>query len=221
MKKILLFDIHGTLIDSDDFLKNYEAQLTKFASEYFNRKIVVNFDGYHGFTERYNLKNIFFKQGLKISESQLDDFFAYSGKKYISKKGSIKLIPYVLESLEKLKGKYYLGLVTGSPKLTALKCLEYAGIENYFLFGVFGDESYERSKLVEKAIENFAKIEKSKFDRKNIYVIGDTINDIEAGKKAGVKTIAVLTGSGTKRELEKLNPDFIINNLSELEKTIN
>ena len=224
MKKLILFDIHGTLINSENFLKDYESQLTNFATEYFNRKINICFNGYHGLTERNNLRDIFAKQDLIISEKKLDDFFNLSGNKYEVKRGSINLIPYVLKSLENLKEKYLLGLVTGSQKLTALKCLESAGIKNYFSFGAFGNEGYDRSKLVDLSIERA--IEKCWRGNK-IFVIGDTPKDIESGKKANlskeykITTIAVLTGSGTLEELKLSNPDYIINNLSELEKILN
>lgn len=216
LKNLLLFDIHGTLLDSPNFLADYESQLTNLASEYFGKKINICFDGYHGLTERYNLKDVFAKQGLKISEQKLDNFLNFSGNRYKIKEGSINLIPHVLKALESLREKYLLGLVTGSQKLVALKCLKSAGIKKYFSFGAFGDESYDRSELVKTAIKNSDR----KFNKENIYVIGDTIHDIEAGKNAGVKTIAVLTGSGTREQLELINPDNIINNLSELEKIL-
>lgn len=46
------------------------------------------------------------------------------------------------------------------------------------------------------------------------YMIGDKATDIEAGKRAGTKTIFVLTGQG-KEQKEKLKekPDYITNNL--------
>lgn len=224
MNKLLLFDIHGTLINSEDFLKDYESQLTNFASEYFNKKILISFNGYHGLTERNNLKDIFEKQDLIIYEEKLDDFFNLSGNKYEVKRGSINLIRHVLKSLENLKEKYFLGLVTGSQKLIALKCLESAGIKNYFSFGAFGNESYDRYKLVEISVKRA--IEKG-WRGNEIFVIGDTPKDIESGKKAKlsrkykIKTIGVLTGSGTLEELKLSNPNYIINNLSEIEKILN
>lgn len=50
----------------------------------------------------------------------------------------------------------------------------------------------------------------------NVYLIGDTTRDVEAGKVEGVVTIAVTTGSASKEELIKSDPDYIISNLSEI-----
>ncbi len=47
-------------------------------------------------------------------------------------------------------------------------------------------------------------------------MIGDTIYDIIAGKKAKVKTIAVLTGNHSRKKLQKVNPNLIINGVANL-----
>jgi phosphonatase-like hydrolase len=46
--------------------------------------------------------------------------------------------------------------------------------------------------------------------------IGDSIVDINEGKNAGCKTVGVLSGSNSKVQLKKENPDFIINNIMDL-----
>ncbi|MCS3530281.1 HAD-IA family hydrolase [Chryseobacterium sp. JUb7] len=47
---------------------------------------------------------------------------------------------------------------------------------------------------------------------------GDSVIDIEEGKNAGCGlTIAVLSGAQTRTELEKSNPDYILNTISEAE----
>jgi len=52
---------------------------------------------------------------------------------------------------------------------------------------------------------------------KQSFMIGDKRTDIEAGKRAGCKTIMVLTGQG-KEEMKKesnIKPDYIVSNLFE------
>jgi ribonucleotide monophosphatase NagD (HAD superfamily) len=53
-------------------------------------------------------------------------------------------------------------------------------------------------------------------------IVGDRIEtDVVAGKRAGLKTILVLTGVSSKRDVErvkgtKLAPDFVIQSLREM-----
>lgn len=47
--------------------------------------------------------------------------------------------------------------------------------------------------------------------------VGDSTIDIEEGKNAGVKyTIGITTGAHTRAQLQSANPDFIIDNLSDV-----
>lgn len=54
-------------------------------------------------------------------------------------------------------------------------------------------------------------------DFKDTYIIGDSIRDIEAGKRMGMKTVFVLSGKTALPELGGWNikPDYIKNNLLE------
>jgi D,D-heptose 1,7-bisphosphate phosphatase len=57
-----------------------------------------------------------------------------------------------------------------------------------------------------------------KFDKHQSWMIGDRATDIEFGKKAGLKTILLLSGNGSKEFVasladEALKPDFICENL--------
>lgn len=47
-------------------------------------------------------------------------------------------------------------------------------------------------------------------------IVGDSPVDIKAGKTAGTKTIAVLSGIYSRQELEKENPDLILENINQL-----
>jgi len=47
--------------------------------------------------------------------------------------------------------------------------------------------------------------------------VGDMTHDIKAGKAGGVKTIAITWGYDSKDKLEKVKPDFVIDDLKELD----
>ena len=53
-------------------------------------------------------------------------------------------------------------------------------------------------------------------DKAKVLKIGDTVVDIQEGKNAGVVTASVLTGTQKRDELEKFNPDYIFNDITEI-----
>lgn len=69
-----------------------------------------------------------------------------------------------------------------------------------------------KKNLLHKAIRELG----SKPDK--TIIVGDSPEDIEAGKSLKTRTVAVLTGNGRKRResIEKLNPDRIISSVADL-----
>ena len=53
-------------------------------------------------------------------------------------------------------------------------------------------------------------------DARCVVKVGDTTVDVEEGKNAGCITVAVLSGTQTREELEKAKPDFILESIAEL-----
>jgi len=47
-------------------------------------------------------------------------------------------------------------------------------------------------------------------------VVGDSVSDIKAGKAAGAKTVAVLSGIFSLEELKREKPDLIVENVNQL-----
>ncbi len=52
--------------------------------------------------------------------------------------------------------------------------------------------------------------------KKELLYIGDTVNDIEMGKNAGIKTGVVLTGVLDRKSAEKVKPDFIFEDVRDV-----
>lgn len=51
---------------------------------------------------------------------------------------------------------------------------------------------------------------------KECVMVGDSIYDLEAGRRAGTRTIGVCTGHYSRDELDKYQPDLILNEIGEL-----
>lgn len=127
-----------------------------------------------------------------------------------------KPIGGVIETLKELKKRYKIAVLSNCRHQDILKLLRGAGIEEYLFDLIVGYDDVEHSKPEPDEIFKAEKLLKHKVK----YVVGDTIYDIRAGKKAGIKTIAVLTGWHSKNRLKKERPDFIINNFKELIKIL-
>lgn len=59
-------------------------------------------------------------------------------------------------------------------------------------------------------------LKKFSLPKEQFLKVGDTVADILEGKNAGVKTVAILSGTQDEKEILKQNPDFIIHHLREL-----
>jgi phosphoglycolate phosphatase len=53
-------------------------------------------------------------------------------------------------------------------------------------------------------------------DKDRTYYIGDTTGDIREAKMAGIRTVAVTWGWHSRERLAKLQPDYLIDNPSDL-----
>ncbi|MCJ7699454.1 HAD hydrolase-like protein, partial [Candidatus Bathyarchaeota archaeon] len=51
-------------------------------------------------------------------------------------------------------------------------------------------------------------------------VIEDSVFGAEAAQRAGMKCIAVPTGAYTRRQLEKMKPDLVVNSLKEKQRIL-
>ena len=83
---------------------------------------------------------------------------------------------------------------------------------------IIGDEDIKKS--WEKHQEMNYLIKKLKLKKSEVFYIGDHINDIREGKKAGIRVISVTTGVYSESQLKKYKPYQIISNLNELKQLI-
>lgn len=100
--------------------------------------------------------------------------------------------PEVKETLEKL-GSYKKAVVSNKLHKLSVKTLEAFGLLRHFDFVAGGDTSPER-KPSPRAI--LPVLDRFEVKPEETILIGDSIYDVEAGRAAGVKTVAVTYGYG-------------------------
>ncbi|MBI4412673.1 MAG: HAD hydrolase-like protein [Deltaproteobacteria bacterium] len=113
-----------------------------------------------------------------------------------------------------------LGLATGNFEKTAWQKLKRAGLEGYFKFGGFGSDSPIRRELTRIGLERGIKHIGGGIKINGVYVVGDTIHDIDCGRFIGAKTVAVASGFVSAEELKAAQPDFFFPSLVEAEKAL-
>ena len=126
-----------------------------------------------------------------------------------------KVLPGVDALLGNLRGEgAALGLLTGNIADGAWEKLIYYGLRDYFPFGAFGDDHYDRNLLGPIALERAQQYYGRNFQANQTVVIGDTPKDIACGHAMGAVTLAVATGGFTMDELAAYEPDYVVENLT-------
>ena len=113
-----------------------------------------------------------------------------------------------------------LALLSGNWQTSGRIKLDYFGLNDYFPFGAFGDDSSERSELVPIAVERFTQKYGIKPLPKDVYVIGDTPADIQCAKAHGAISVAVAAASYSVKDLQCHEPDYLFKDLSDTKRII-
>lgn len=125
------------------------------------------------------------------------------------------LMPGVLKVLAELGNKYYLKLVTMRRDRRALEEeLIRLAIANYFgciICRRDSDDNRSKWQLIH---------DETKSIPARAIIVGDSEDDIDAGKRLGFITFAVAKGIRTEMLLQELKPDFIIQNICDLPEAL-
>jgi phosphoglycolate phosphatase len=123
-----------------------------------------------------------------------------------------RVLPGIVSVLEEASSKQHvmLGLATGNMELGARIKLDRGKLNPYFAFGGFASDSEDRTELVRRAAGKAAERYGEPISPSETYVIGDTPLDIDAGNRAGFKTVGVATGSYSVEELLDSGATFAI-----------
>jgi len=132
------------------------------------------------------------------------------------------IMPGVQAILDRLRTRddRVLALLTGNLRRGAELKLQRYSLWNYFEFGAFADDHTDRNELGAFARARAKEEHTDDFEAARIDVIGDTGHDIACGKIFGARTIAVATGSWTREQLAAHAPDFLFDDLSQVEEVM-
>jgi HAD superfamily hydrolase (TIGR01509 family) len=159
------------------------------------------------------------EQGLSITDITGGDskkfLKVYFETYYLVSHEKTRLIPNVQTTLETLSQKAKLALITMryAPKNAIIEELEYFGISEYFTHVVTALDTAKPKPSPEALIKCVKALD---IDICDCVIAGDSVSDVRAGKAAGARTAAVLSGLFQCEELLKEGPDLILSDVTEL-----
>src|SRR5690625_1420050 len=202
--KTILFDLDGTLIDSNELIeKSFEYTFRQFGYT-FSREEILQFNG-------PPLTETFTKINPELADEMLQTYRNHNMENHDE---YVKLFPYVKETLDILKD-YGIKMGVGSAKVHdgVRQGLEVTGIAPYF-DTVIGVDDVENSKPhTEPVLKGMSDL---KANTESSLMVGDNYHDIEAGKNAGIKTAAVAWSLKGVEYLLQFDPTYIVHHMSDL-----
>lgn len=210
MKKIVLFDLDGTLTDSSEgILNSVRYMLEKKALE------VPDLATLHTFIGPPLDETLNHLYGLNKDESQkaVEIYREYYAEKGIKQ---LAVYPGIEEILETLSADYVLAIATSKPEFYAKRILADVNLSSYFT-GIFGaDLAGERSKKTDVIAYALEQLEGD-----SAVMIGDRKFDIIGAKENHLKSIGVLYGFGDLQEMTDAEADKIAATVEEIPAAVN
>jgi len=220
-KRLLLFDIDGTLVNTGGAgVESLKMTLrNRFRTEDDLRDIEIA-----GKTDRAIIRDILRKYHVDPTEENVTSF----AHEYIDglprslSRTQGRVLPGIQLLLEhlRLQPHIVLALLTGNLQQGARLKLQHYGLWDFFEFGAFADDHHDRNELGAFARKRAQLKHGHDFDAADIDVIGDTNHDIACGKAFGARTIAVATGSWSRERLQGCAPDFWFDDFSDADDVI-
>jgi phosphoglycolate phosphatase-like HAD superfamily hydrolase len=217
MRRLVLFDIDGTLLDCGGQSKPLFAAALE---EVF---------GTTGDLERYDFSGrtdprivIDLLTGAGIPEAEVVRRLPDVRDRYLGRLDEIlsphemRLHPGVLDLLESLvpRAEVTLALLTGNWRRGAEIKLSRFDLNRFFAFGAFGCDGIEREELPPVAWERAEQAVGRRFAPEETLIVGDSVRDVACGRAHGIPVLAVATGRTPAAALDAAGADWVIGDLT-------
>ena len=211
--RALLFDVDGTLSDSDDHMVSRVASKLGFLDRLFKP----------GSANRLARRFVHFAESpgnwmLQMADRlSLDSFLAsLLDRRANQKEAEIQDFPAIagiLPMLKVLSGRFPLAIVSARNEVTTRHFLRLNQLEEFFPL-IVTSQTCQRTKPFADPLLFAA--EQLGVPIENCLMIGDTVTDIRAAKAAGAQSLSVLCGFGLEKELRRAGTQEILPSTSEL-----
>ncbi len=223
MKRLILFDIDGTLLSLRGAGK---GSFRRGLEDVYGTAGPIEGWDFGGKTDRLLCHELLGAAGLPAHEIEagvdqaISRYLGYLEEALADH--PVHVHPGIPELLDHLAAdtRVTLGLLTGNVAAGAKLKLAAVGLADYFRLGSYGCDSANRRDLPAVAIARAAALTGTTYAGKEVVIIGDTPHDIDCGKVLSNRTIAVATGSFSQEALQVHAPDFLFDTLERTDSVL-
>ena len=207
VKPLLVFDLDGTLVDSKEDLAN----AVNVAIESFDLPPLPNpvIYSYVGDGASALILRALPKEKADLLPEVLDRFLAYYRRHLLD---TTRAYPGVVGALRKWAGIYRMAVLTNKGAAMSREILAGLSLDGYF-FDVLGGDSFGTKKPDPEGLLHI--LREAGVEAQEAVMIGDSRNDVQAGKAAGAVTCGVTYGLGVAGFAEH-PPDFTVDTFPDL-----
>ncbi len=205
--KLIIFDLDGTLINSlEDLTDATNHMLSEMCRQKMSVEDVRKLVGQGA--RRLVERALPGATSLEI-EQALDNFLSFNNNHIVDK---TRLYHGVKETLVQLRNKgYHLAVISNKNESLCQKVMQTLGIKCFFEAVIGADSTPFRKPSPEPVLKLLRDFRVSSSET---VIVGDSINDIAAGKAAGVITVGCKYGYG---DLAELSPsDYVVASFSKI-----
>jgi phosphoglycolate phosphatase len=215
-KKVILFDLDGTLVDSaPDLARALNHMLERLGREPFEAETVRTWvgNGAQTLVRRGLSGSSIVDEGIDAAEvaQGLEIFLDYYAGNLCVATAAYPGVPETLRSL-KARG-YRLVLVTNKPYAFIQPLLEGLGMADLFEFCLGGDSLKRRKPDPLPLLHASERLEVCVSE---CVMVGDSKNDIVAAKSSGMQSIGVSYGYNYGEAIDDYGPDRVVGEFKEL-----
>jgi len=217
---LILWDIDGTLLRGKGLGK---AVTTLAIRDVFGVDADLDTHYFGGKTDWSSLLEILVPLGIPPEqvESSLPVYMQTKARHMsaIIDQYNVRPLPGAMETLMAMRQRPGVahGIVTGNVQATVPVKLRAAGYDpDWFPIAAYGHESISRNDLPPLALKRAAQLTGRVYAPEDVWVIGDTVSDIECARASGLNVAIVTTGFDTREHLLAAQPDYLVDDLREL-----
>ncbi|MBI3377256.1 MAG: HAD-IA family hydrolase [Nitrospirae bacterium] len=202
---LIIFDLDGTLVDSGKDITNaLNYAIAPYGFKPLTVEDTIKMVG-EGLTRL--IEKILEDNNVYIKDAVLDRFIKYYSEHLTD---FTRPYPGVIKTLEIL-GRYKKAVISNKRESLSKKLLEQLGLMKFFDV-VLGSDSAAEKKPSPEPVKKVLKI--LGIEPQRAIIVGDSAFDIQAGKGAGLITVAVTYGFRDRESLA--SADFLIDNMAQL-----